>query len=101
MQVNGGGIFKESDLINKFSAVVGIEDHWGRKDAEDELQLLGRFNGSLSLARKDNAKLCQVIFIDHDPLELAVRVALHIDIVNLQVDIEKKDDCHKKNAENN
>lgn len=84
MQVNRGSICKESDLIHKFSAVVGMENHRGRKDAEDKFQLLCRFECRLRLPRQNNAVFCQVIFVHHDPLEVTIRVALHIDVVDLQ-----------------
>ena len=75
---------KESDLIHKFSSVVRMENHRSCEDAEDEFQLLSGFDGRLRLARKDDTVLGQVIFVDHDPLVVAVRVGLHIDVVDLQ-----------------
>lgn len=73
---------------SKFTAVVALEDMWSIKQAENVDQLLCYGYCCLVLEGPQHYELGQVILVHKQPLELAVRNALHVDEVNLAAAVE-------------
>lgn len=63
---------------SKFTAVVALEDMWSIKQAENVDQLLCYGYCCLVLEGPQHYELGQVILVHKQPLELAVRNALHV-----------------------
>ena len=73
----------DNDLVDKFTAIVRLQDDGGREEGEDQNQLLCSLLGHLGLSRQEDTELGQVIHVIEDPLVLSIGLRLHVDVVDL------------------
>ena len=73
----------DNDLVDKFTAIVRLQDDGGREEGEDQNQLLCSLLGRLGLSRQEDTELGQVIHVIEDPLVLSIGLRLHVDVVDL------------------